>query len=80
MFREWAAVIAVGVAIGSVSLLFLLKRLRAHRIQKRDAATRTAYDDLEATHGEFLRGRRNFFILLFILISFMITVYILKSG
>jgi hypothetical protein len=78
--RDWTAVIAAGIAIGSVSIIFLIARLRSIRIQKRDAATRTVYDELEDTHGEFLRGRRNFFILLFILIAFIVTVSILKWG
>ncbi len=78
--HDWAALIAAGIAIGSVSILFLIARLRAIRIQKQAAATRTVYDELEDTHGEFQRGRRNFFILLFILIAFIVTVSILKWG
>jgi type VI protein secretion system component VasK len=72
--REWAWLIAIGLSVGLVGLLLAIRRMQAHHARKRALAVAAGDEAATDTHAGFLRARRNFLILLVIVIVFFVTV------
>jgi hypothetical protein len=73
--QEWAWLIAVALSFGFVGLLIGLRRLQAYQAHKRAmAAAKAGEEGPSDAHANFLRARRNFLILLAIVIVFLVTL------
>lgn len=76
LLHEWAWLIAVFLSVAFAGLAIGLRRLQAHQAYKRaHAAGSETPSDIRET---FLRKRRNFLILLAFVLSFVLTVLLLK--
>ena len=69
--QEWAWLIAIALSFGLVGLLIGLRRLQAYQAHKRAAAE--AGDSSDA-HANFLRARRNFFILITVFVVLLLVI------
>lgn len=71
--QEWAWLIAVLMSFGFVGLLLGLRRLQARQAQKRAAVEA---DNSSDTHANFLRARRNFWILVVVFVVMLLAIEI----
>ncbi|NKB58272.1 MAG: hypothetical protein GKS00_18255 [Alphaproteobacteria bacterium] len=75
--QEWAWLIAIGLSVGLVGLLLAIRRMQAYQAHKRAiAAARAGEAEPTEIRANFLRARRNFLILLGIVIVFFVTLEI----
>lgn len=69
--QEWAWLIAIALSFGFVGLLLGLRRLQAYHARKRAAADA---DDSSDAHANFLRARRNFWILIAVFVTLLLAI------
>ena len=70
--QEWAWLIAVALSFGFVGLLIGLRRLQAHQAQKRAAVGGS--ESASDIRANFLRARRNFFLLVAVFVVMLIAI------
>ena len=76
LLKDWAWLIAVAISVAFAGLAIGLRRLQAYQAYKRaQAADGDTPSDI---HETFLRKRRNFLVLLAFVLSFVLTVLVLK--
>ena len=70
--QDWAWLIAVGLSAGFVFLLVKIKRFQARNAYKRALAEAEAGEEPSSNyHFEFMQARRNFFLLIFVVVVFL---------
>jgi hypothetical protein len=76
LLQEWAWLIAIGLSVGLVGLLLFVRRIQAYHAQKRAVAARAGAEEPSEIQANFQRARRNFLILLVIVIVFFVILEI----
>ncbi len=77
LLQEWAWLIAIGLSIGSVGLLLGIRRMQARHAQRRAIAlARAGEEEPTEIQANFHSARRQFLILLVIVIVFFIVLEI----
>lgn len=75
LLQEWAWLIALVFSVGCVGLLIGLRRMQARHAQRRRIAlARAGEEEPTEIQANFHRARRQFLILLVIVIVFLITL------
>lgn len=74
LLQDWAWLIALALSFGFVGLSIGIRRMQARQARKRAAAAEAGEETPSDTYANFLRARRNFLLLLAIVIVFLVVL------